>query len=91
MDIDDSKLFDFMQNVQGSLGRIESRMSAADSHLRAVSDKATRIEGKIDNHALDVEAHGLGAVGKSHSGTIAVISLIVAVTGGLVTLVQAFK
>ena len=49
MDIDDN-LLGFMQDVRGSLGRIEERVNNTNDHLKAVNVK-------LNGHLVDPDAH----------------------------------
>ena len=62
MSIEDDKLFGFMQDVAGTLGRIEAEQMNTRDYLKSIADKATRVEAKIDSHSQNSNAHGLDLV-----------------------------
>lgn len=82
MKIDDESLFTFMQEVKSTLGRIEANQSNTGEHLQAVSDKASRIERKLDIHKDDNDAHGLkefrGSINTGKSDTRGWIAIAIA-------------
>lgn len=59
-----------MQDVRGSLSRLEEGQANTTKHLEAVSDKANMIRAELNTHKESHEAHGVGASGKKVSSIV---------------------
>ena len=69
MEIDDAALFGFMQDVRGSLGKIDAKLEATNNHLQAVSGNVKEVRNDLSEHKEDVDAHGGKAI-TSRLGTV---------------------
>ena len=74
MHIEDDNLFLFMQDVRGSLGRIEERQSNTVDHLKAVNVK-------LNGHIADPDAHGAGGERRATRTILGLIGLLVSIIG----------
>lgn len=74
MKIDDDNLFEFMQDVRGSLGRIEERQNNTVDHLKAVNVK-------LNGHIADPEAHGAGGERRATRAILGLIGLFISIVG----------
>lgn len=70
MEINDNRLFDFMQDVRGSLSRLEEGQINTTKHLEAVSEKANVIRAELGAHKESQDAHGIAAAGKKMSSIV---------------------
>lgn len=60
-------------------GKVLAWMDNTTDHIKAVSSKASEIREELRDHEKDVDAHGLGASGKTSSSIVAWGGLAVAI------------
>ncbi len=83
MQIDDDNLFQFMQDVRGSLGRIEEKSNNTVDHLKAVNVK-------LNGHIADPDAHPAAARNVLKI-VLGVVGSLVGLAGLIVAVVRVYK
>ena len=84
MEIDDTAIFGFMQEIKLGVGRLEEGQKNLTEHIKAVSGKADSIRLDLTNHKDSSEAHGLGMVHKSETAYVSWASVIISLISVLV-------
>lgn len=69
-------------------GMVEQGFKGLESHIIAVSAKADKIDGKIDDHIGTDEAHGVKAERRGVGAVIAVVSAFGACIGVIAALAK---
>ena len=83
MEINDASLFEFMQDVRGSLGRIEEKSNNTVDHLKAVNVK-------LNGHLVDPDAHP-AAARNSLRIALTVFGSLVGLAGVVIALFRVYR
>lgn len=90
MEIDDSQLFDFMQDTSNKLGKVLQGQENMAEHLSAVSHKADAIRESLNIHKDSTDAHGMISERRNSAATAIWVAIIISVLGAAVNIFKAF-
>jgi len=90
MEINDSQLFDFMQDVSSKLGKLVEGQDNMADHITAVSHKADEIRESLNDHKDSADAHGMVAERRNSAATAIWVAIVISLLGAAVNIFKAF-